>query len=140
MNIKDLIVKVRREYNLIIFKQEELERLESLCGICGISYEEKVKSTSNNKRVEQNYLNYIEFKDELSEFILKAQKSRKLLSDLIDKLDTSLQIKIMYQYCMMNKSLKEIAVKENYTRQAIYKIYRSALDIMQKELTEVDKR
>ena len=140
MTVKELIVKVRKENKIVQHKQEELARLEALCGVSGISYDAK-EGTSGSRNVnknEQSYLRYIEFKDDLKEYIAAALSSRKKLMALIDKLESHQAIDIMYKYCMENQTLRQIGEEKSYTKQAIHKIYTRSIEEMDKELTKVD--
>lgn len=140
MTVKELIIKVRREDWTVKHKQEELQRLEALCGVSGISYSAKEGSSGsrNINKNEQSYLRYIEYKDELELYIAEALESRRLLMRLIDSLDNHRHVDVMYKYCMENYTLQQIAIKKNYTKQAVHKIYLKCIEEMEKELTKVD--
>lgn len=141
MTVKELIQKVRKEDWTVKHKIEELDRLEALCGVSGISYglKEGSSGSRNINKNEQSYLRYIQYKDELNQYISEALEDRKLLMKLIDSLSKHQYIDVMYKYCMENYTLQQVAIKKNYTKQAVHKIYLKCIEEMEKELTKVDQ-
>lgn len=134
-DIKELIQEVKNESHLVDMKREELERLKRLCEVAGISYEgEKIDGTKDNERIEKAILNYIAYKDELTEFILSTMEKRKLLCGYIDSLNNSQAIEVMYAYCISNLSFNRIAKEMYMTRQRIYQIYNDAIEDINKKI------
>lgn len=137
MDITKLIVEVRRENTILMRKTEELERLRSICHVTGVNMEgERVSGSHNNSRVEQAYLNYIEYKDEVDEYISKTKAKRKLLNDLIDTLESQQEIEVMYKYCLANMSVQDIANTSNWSRSNVYRIYNKARNTIQESMNK----
>lgn len=135
MDVKELIQEVRKGNRIVGHKLEELERLRSLCHVTGVNLEgERVSGSHNNSRVEQSYLRYIAFKDDLERYIANAMNSRDQLMALIDTLDNQQAIDIMYKYCLFNMPMLQIADIMGYTKQNVYKIYKNAIKTMQERV------
>lgn len=128
MDIKELISTVRKENELVIHKQEELERLIALCGVAGVSFEEKISATPNPNGQEMKYLNCIMYKKELEKFINDSVVKRSVLMKFIDSLEDNREIRIMYMYCLENRSKAYIAKNMNYTKQRIHQMYNDTLE------------
>lgn len=140
MTVKELIQKVRTETVIVRHKEEELYRLETLCGVSGIRYGgEKGSGSRNINKNEQSYLNYIEFKDELSEYIQETLENRKRMMALIDTLKNRQAVNIMYKYCMENYTIRQIADELNYSRQSVHRIYLNAIEEMEKSIQKEAK-
>lgn len=137
MDIIELVKEVRKDNRIIEHKIEELERLKTRCEATGISLEgERVSGSHNVSRVENSYLRYIEYKDELERYIQKALDKRKILMDLVDTLDKQQEIDVMYKYCLFNMTLLQIADIMSYSKPNVHKIYRKAIDTMQKRVNK----
>ena len=137
MDINKLIVEVRKENTILMNKTEELERLKSICEVTGVSFEgERVSGSRNNSRVEQAYLNYIEYEAEIDRYIAETKAKRKMLNDLIDTLENQLEIKVMYEYCLANMSIQEIANKNHRSRSNVYDIYNKAKNTLQESVNK----
>lgn len=135
MDITKLIVEVRKENTILIRKTEELERLLSICHVTGVNMEgERVSGSHNNSRMEQAYLNYIEYKDELEKYIANTKAKRKKLNDLIDTLESQQAIDVMYKYCLANMSIQEIANTNKWSRSNVYRIYNEAKKVLQERM------
>lgn len=138
MDINKLIVEVRKENTILMSKTEELERLKSICEVTGVSFEgERVSGSRNTSRVEQAYLNYIEYEAEIDRYIAETKAKRKMLNDLIDTLENQLEIKVMYEYCLANMSIQEIANKNHRSRSNVYDIYNKAKNTLQESVNKV---
>ena len=135
MDITKLIVEVRKENTVLMRKTEELERLLSICHVTGVNMEgERVSGSHNNSRVEQAYLNYIEYKEEVDEYIAETKAKRKRLNDLIDTLENQQEIDVMYKYCLANMSIQEISNVNNWSRSNVYRIYNKAKQALQERM------
>lgn len=140
MEIKELIQEVRNDSKLIELKLEELERLKRLCEVSGINYGgERTDGTKDNSRHEKDILNYIEYKEELAEFILQTVKKRKQLCAYIDKLKDTQSIEVMYAYCISDLPFKKISIDMHMTNQRIYQIYSRAIEEINKNLLKSEK-
>ncbi len=139
-DIKELIQAVKNENHLVELKREELVRLKRLCEVAGVNYEgEKIDGTKDNSRHEKDILNYIEYKDELAEFILQTVKKRKQLCAYIDRLKDTQSIEVMYAYCISDLPFKKISVDMHMTNQRIYQIYSRAIEEINKNLLKNEK-
>lgn len=137
-DIKELIQDVKNESHLVEMKREELERLKRLCEVAGINYEgEKLDGTKDNDRHEKAILNYIEYKEELTNFILASMEKRNLLCKYIDSLKDTKSIEVMYAYCINNVSFNRIAKDMYMTRQRIYQIYNDAIEEINKTFDKI---
>ena len=137
MDVIELIKKVKKGNQLIESKKEEIERLESICHGTGINYEgDKVTGSTDNSRIEKAYLKYIEFKDNLKEFVEKYLEERKLLISILDMLDKAKEIEVMYQYCLTDMSLKEVGDKLGYSKPSVHKIYKNSVKTLQEKVDE----
>ena len=140
-DIKELIQEVKNESHLVKMKREELERLKRLCEVAGINYEgERVDGTKDNNRHEKAIINYIEYKEELTNFILSTMEKRSLLCKYIDTLKDTQSIEVMYAYCISDLSFKHIAKEMYMTIQRIYQIYNQAIEEINHNLREDFKR
>ena len=132
MNIMQLIVQVKKDSTILERKKEELERLLALCHVTGINLQsERVGGSRDNSKKEHAYITYIMYKDELEEYFIQTMYNRRSLMQIIDKLEDSKSIEVMYRYCLNNESLCAIANDMNYTKDNVYKIYRKAIDRME---------
>ena len=138
MDVRELIANVRKDNRIGGHKMDELERLKSLCHVTGVNLEgERVSGSHNNSRVEQSYLKYISFKDDLEKYISSAMARRDQLMQLIDMaLESQQAIDIMYKYCLFNMSMLQVADILGYTKQNVYKIYNQSIKRMQEKVDE----
>lgn len=132
MNVEKLILQVRKDNAILERKKEELERLLSICHVTGINLEaERVSGSRDNSSKEHSYLSYINYKQELEDYIAQTIGNRRTLMKLIDKLDDTKAIEVLYRYCFKNEYLSAIANDMNYSKDNIYKIYRKAIKRME---------
>ena len=137
MGVIELIQDVRKENTILLRMTEELERLRSICQVTGVNLEgERVSGSHNNSRVEQAYLNYIEYKDKLDTYMANTKEKRAMLNNMIDTLERPQSIDVMYKYCLANMTMQEIAYINKCSRSNVYKIYSNAVDELQ---AKVDK-
>lgn len=138
MNVEKLIKDVKKRNTIIKLKQDELLRLKTLCEVSGISFEgDKVTGSRDTEAKSKAYNKYITFKDKLHEYIVETIVIREELTEIICMLEKPLNIKVMSEYCLEDKSFKKVANEIGYSKSRIIDIYNESLCEMKEKTYEI---
>lgn len=110
--------------------KEELARLRALAStpsIAGEIQEDKIQTSMNLHRWEDNVVNMNELNNRIAAQINSYIVQRELAKKQIESLDNELYSTVLHEYYLNGKSLKKIANAKGYTHQYIRRVHMEAL-------------
>lgn len=125
---KDYLNHIRTLGNRIDSRVEELAHLKSAMGLNAVQMkQEGVENGSHSNNRDSAYLKIIELEEELSNEIISMKRQKLKACRMIEKLDDLIQMKILKERYLKNKSWQAVADSIDRTYSYTLKLHGWAL-------------
>lgn len=133
MNAREFLNQLRKLDNLIQNKIAEKEQWKSISkNITPLSNGERVQASSEQQKMADAVIKYIDLETEIEKLIDLLVDKRKEIISIIEQVDNSLQYNVLNKHYVQYKPFTVIAEEEHYS-------YAYILEIHRKSLKEVEK-
>lgn len=137
MSAKEFLRSVRRMDELIDRKQRQLERLAELraqAESCTVALSPDKVQTSGRNSAENIMVRIIDLQYEINADIDKYAELRKNAYRMIDSLDDSRYVGLLYRYYLEQKTWEEVAVEMKYSYRRIMQLHGYALNALNQKI------
>ncbi len=132
IDAKKYLEEIERYNSVIENKLAEIDQLKSLAtSITTATSDTPVQSSGNNDRIGKIVADIVDKENELQKITDKLVDEKNERIKIIEQLEDRLQYNILHKRYLQLMEFEDIAEKEHYSKQWIYKIHKQALDNIQ---------
>ena len=132
IDAKKYLEEIERYNSVIENKLAEIDQLKSLAtSISAATSDTPVQSSGNNDRIGKIVADIADKEDELNRLVDKLVDKKNERIKIIEQLEDRLQYNVLHKRYLQLMEFDDIAEKEHYSKQWIYKIHKQALENIQ---------
>ena len=132
IDAKKYLEEIERYNSVIENKLAEIDQLKSLAtSITTATSDTPVQSSGNNDRIGKIVADIVDKENELQKITDKLVDEKNERVQIIEQLEDRLQYNILHKRYLQLMEFEDIAEKEHYSKQWIYKIHKQALENIQ---------
>ncbi len=132
IDAKKYLEEIARYNSVIENKLAEIDQLKSLAtSISAATSDTPVQSSGNNDRIGKIVADIVDKENELQKITDKLVDEKNERVQIIEQLEDRLQYNILHKRYLQLMEFEDIADKEHYSKQWIYKMHKQALDNIQ---------
>ena len=132
IDAKKYLEEIARDNTTIENKLAEIDQLKSLATSISVATSDTpVQSSGNSDRIGKIVADIVDKENELQKITDELVNKRNERAQIIEQLEDRLQYNILHKRYLQLMEFEDIADKEHYSKQWIYKIHKQALENIQ---------